>query len=269
MLIRTRRSWELPESAATPENVWMNRRAWLKGAGFAGLWLATSGLVPTAAMAAIGGYPYPRNEAYQLDRALTDEEMATTYTNFYEFGSSKNIWKKTRKMVTDPWAVTIDGMVEAEVTMDAEQLVSAMGGFEERLYRPPLRRGVGDGGSLVRRAAGEYPEGGEAAVGREICAVRDLHGSGRGAGPETGLVPVALCRGADHRGGAERAVLPRHRESMASRCRTRTARRSGLSRRGNTASSRSSRSAGSPSPTSGRSASGRSWRAMNTASGRM
>ena len=76
MVIRTRRSWELPESAATPENVWMNRRAWLKGAGFAGLGLATSGLVLTAAMAAIGGYPYPRNEAYQLDRALTDEEMA-------------------------------------------------------------------------------------------------------------------------------------------------------------------------------------------------
>ena len=50
MLIRTRRNWELPESAATPENVWMNRRAWLKGAGFAGLGLATSGLVPTAAM---------------------------------------------------------------------------------------------------------------------------------------------------------------------------------------------------------------------------
>ena len=81
MLIRTRRSWELPESAATPENVWMNRRAWLKGAGFAGLGLATSGLVPTAAMAAIGGYPYPRNEAYQLDRALTDEELQSQSTS--------------------------------------------------------------------------------------------------------------------------------------------------------------------------------------------
>jgi sulfoxide reductase catalytic subunit YedY len=61
--------------------------------------------------------------------------MATTYTNFYEFGSSKNIWKKTRWLETDPWAVTIDGMVEAEMTLDAEALVSAMGGFEERLYR--------------------------------------------------------------------------------------------------------------------------------------
>ena len=138
MLIRARRSWELPESAATPETVWMNRRDWLKGAGFAGLGLATSGLtagMAPAALAAIGGYPFPRNDAYTLDRTVTDEEMATTYTNFYEFGSSKNIWKKTKRLQTDPWAVTIDGMVETALTLDAEALVSAMGGFEERLYR--------------------------------------------------------------------------------------------------------------------------------------
>ena len=139
MLIKRRRSWELPESAATPESVYMNRREWLKGAGFAGLGLATSGLMAGtmagSALAAIGGYPFPRNEAYTLDRAITDEDLATTYTNFYEFGSSKNIWKKTRKMSADPWAVTIDGMVEQEMTLDAEQLVKAMGGMEERLYR--------------------------------------------------------------------------------------------------------------------------------------
>ena len=139
MLIKQRRSWELPESAATSESVYMNRREWLKAAGFAGLGLATSGLIgggmASTAMAAIGGYPFPRNENYVLDRAITDEEDATTYTNFYEFGSSKNIWKKTRKMQADPWAVTIDGMVEQELTMDAEDLVAAMGGTEERLYR--------------------------------------------------------------------------------------------------------------------------------------
>ena len=135
MLIKRRRSWELPESAATPESVYLNRRALLKGAGFAGLGLATSGLMTRAAMAAIGGYPFPRNDVYGLDRAVTDEDLATTYTNFYEFGSSKNIWKKTRKMSADPWAVTIDGMVETEMTLDAEQLVNAMGGTEERLYR--------------------------------------------------------------------------------------------------------------------------------------
>ncbi|MEK9558801.1 MAG: protein-methionine-sulfoxide reductase catalytic subunit MsrP, partial [Alphaproteobacteria bacterium] len=139
MLIKQRRSWELPESAATSESVYMNRREWLKAAGFAGLGLATSGLIgggmASTAMATIGGYPFPRNEDYVLDRAITNEEDATTYTNFYEFGSSKNIWKKTRKMQADPWAVTIDGMVEQELTMDAEDLVAAMGGTEERLYR--------------------------------------------------------------------------------------------------------------------------------------
>ena len=135
MLIKSRRPWELPESAATSEDIFMNRREWLRAAGFAGLGLAASNLMAGSALAAIGGYPFPQNGAYTLDRALTDEEEATTYTNFYEFGSSKNIWRKTRKMVVDPWAVTIDGMVEEEMTLDAEDLVKAMGGFEERLYR--------------------------------------------------------------------------------------------------------------------------------------
>ena len=55
MLIKQRRSWELPESTATSESVYMNRREWLKAAGFAGLGLATSGLTASTAMAAIGG----------------------------------------------------------------------------------------------------------------------------------------------------------------------------------------------------------------------
>lgn len=139
MLLKSRRSWELPESAATPEDVYMNRRQWLKAAGFTGLGigavLAGNGLMARSALAAIDGYPFPRNDAYELDRAITEEEEATTYTNFYEFGSSKNIWKKTDKMKADPWAVTIDGMVEKEMTIDASDLVKMMGGAEERLYR--------------------------------------------------------------------------------------------------------------------------------------
>ena len=35
MLIKQRRSWELPESAATSESVYINRREWLKAHGFA------------------------------------------------------------------------------------------------------------------------------------------------------------------------------------------------------------------------------------------
>ena len=38
-------------------------------------------------------------------------------------------------METDPWAITIDGMVEEEVTIEAEDLLRKLGGVEERLYR--------------------------------------------------------------------------------------------------------------------------------------
>ena len=34
------------------------------------------------------------NEKYFLPLPYTSEKLATTYTNFYEFGSSKNIWRR-------------------------------------------------------------------------------------------------------------------------------------------------------------------------------
>ena len=145
MLIKSRPSWAIAESEATPEDVYMNRRQWLKGAGFAGLGLAAAmggmgggskaALAASTALGGIGGYPATRNEMFTLDRAITPEDEATTYTNFYEFGSSKNVWRRAQSLVTNPWAVTIDGLVEAEQTIDAKDLVEKMGGLEERLYR--------------------------------------------------------------------------------------------------------------------------------------
>ena len=45
MLIRIPRSWELPESAATPETVWRSRRALLKGLAAGPILAALPGLV--------------------------------------------------------------------------------------------------------------------------------------------------------------------------------------------------------------------------------
>ena len=136
MLIKQRPSWAISENEVTPEAVYMNRRHWLRAAGFTGLGLAgaLAGLGDTA-LAAIDGYPAPQNMAYRLDRDITPEEDATTYTNFYEFGSTKNIYRRAQKLVTDPWAVTIDGLVETEMTLDAATLIARAGGFQERLYR--------------------------------------------------------------------------------------------------------------------------------------
>ena len=137
MPIKLRQNWALPESAVTPEHIYMTRRKWLQAAGFAGAGLAAlfAGGAANPARGAIGPYPAPRNTAYVGGRALTPEDDATTYTNFYEFGSSKNIWRRAQKLSTDPWSVTIDGLVETPMTLDAEDLVRQLGGLEERIYR--------------------------------------------------------------------------------------------------------------------------------------
>ncbi len=146
MLIKSPRRWELPEAAATPESVFRNRRTLLKG-------LATGPLIAAAAPFA-GGlasaraddeaapsedpsahlYPVPRNERYVLDRPLTPESIATTYNNYYEFGSYKEIWDKAQALPIRPWTVTFDGLVEQPATVDIDDLLARMP-LEERLYR--------------------------------------------------------------------------------------------------------------------------------------
>ncbi len=136
MLIRNRLSWELPEREATPESVFLNRRAFL-GAS-AGLIAAAA--LPGRARAATDQvssadlYPVPRNDAYTLDRPITDEQVVTNYNNFYEFGSHKQIARAAQKLQVDPWKVTIDGMVEQKIEIDAHDLMRKMP-MEERLYR--------------------------------------------------------------------------------------------------------------------------------------
>ena len=139
MLIKSYPSWGILENEVTPEHIYTTRREWLRTAGFVGLGVASKargiGLLSNVANAAIIGYPAALNSAYQLDRELTPEVAATTYTNFYEFGSSKNIRLRAQKLVTDPWVITIDGLVETEMQLDASDLVNKIGGLEERLYR--------------------------------------------------------------------------------------------------------------------------------------
>ena len=140
MLIKVPRGWELPESAATPEHVYLNRRAFM-GAVAAGPAVAAASAIlsPTAALAQEDDptadlYPVPRNERYRVERELTDEEVATTYNNFYEFGSHKEIWRAAQDLPIRPWTVTFDGMVEEEQTVDIDTLIRAMP-LEERVYR--------------------------------------------------------------------------------------------------------------------------------------
>ena len=135
MLIRSKRPWELPESLATPEAVYLNRRQWLKGAACA----AGAALLPAAALGEEADpsahlYPVKRNETYTLDRDLTPEDLATTYNNYYEFGSFKSIWREAQALPIRPWMVGIGGMVEQPMEIGIDDLLAKMP-LEERLYR--------------------------------------------------------------------------------------------------------------------------------------
>jgi sulfoxide reductase catalytic subunit YedY len=137
MLIRHRRSWELRESEATPEAIFLGRRELIKAAaagsvllpGVLSSFAAAAGEDPSA-----GLYPAKQNPRYTLDRPLTDEKLATTYNNFYEFGSQKFIADEAQALKIRPWTIRIDGLVEKEMTVDIDDLLKKFP-LEERLYR--------------------------------------------------------------------------------------------------------------------------------------
>jgi methionine sulfoxide reductase catalytic subunit len=145
MLVRIKRGWEIPESQATAESVFHDRRRLLKAAAAGPLLLGGAALLAGCdempAEAAAGSedpsaklYPVARNPDYMLDRPITDESLATTYNNYYEFGSSKNIWQKAQALPLRPWMVTLDGMVEQPMEIDIDGLLAKMP-LEERVYR--------------------------------------------------------------------------------------------------------------------------------------
>ncbi|MGF1475393.1 MAG: protein-methionine-sulfoxide reductase catalytic subunit MsrP [Geminicoccaceae bacterium] len=140
MPVIRRPDWWMPENLATPEHVYVNRRRFLAQAGFGAGALASASLLPFEASAAgeplIAAelYPPERNPAYTVDRPITGEDLATTYNNFYEFGSHKRISEAAQRLELRPWEVVLDGLVEEEIRIDAEELIRKMS-LEERVYR--------------------------------------------------------------------------------------------------------------------------------------
>ncbi|MGH7063469.1 MAG: protein-methionine-sulfoxide reductase catalytic subunit MsrP [Stellaceae bacterium] len=139
MLIRRNRGWELGEKDATPEAVYLGRRALLKAIGM-GSMLAPGLFGAVAAEAAAetdpsaGLYPAKRNPHYTVDRPVTDAKYTENYNNFYEFGSEKEIADDAQALKIRPWTVKIDGMVEKPFTIGIDDLLKKVT-IEERVYR--------------------------------------------------------------------------------------------------------------------------------------
>src|SRR5262245_47300727 len=96
MLIKTKRGWELPESAATPGQAFPARGRLCQAIAAGPILLAAGASLGLRAARAAADpstalYPMAQNPGYKLDRPVTPEADATSYNNYYEFGSSKDV----------------------------------------------------------------------------------------------------------------------------------------------------------------------------------
>ena len=121
------------ENSITPSKVFFEKRETLKKIFL----ISSSVLLPSNYGSAFAKIldNVQKNENFINTRPLTLEKYATTYNNFYEFGSSKNIWRSAQKLETNPWLVSIDGLVEKPLKIEAKELLELMGPIEERIYR--------------------------------------------------------------------------------------------------------------------------------------
>ncbi len=143
MLIRIPPAWQIPGRDATDEATFLTRRRFLEAAA-AGLVVAACGVpavkpeiaakVKLTLPKARPPFPAFRNGHFTLDRPLTDEIVAATYNNFYEFNSEKEVWNRTAAFNPDPWTLEVTGLVAKPMKFDVGAL-GTMFPLEERLYR--------------------------------------------------------------------------------------------------------------------------------------
>ena len=199
MYIKHKRGWELPESSATPEGIYLNRREFAKGLAAGPVLLA----VGAGSFAEMGRaeaedadpsaklYPVKRNETYKLDRTLTPADLVTSYNNYYEFGSSKDIADAAQALPIRPWTVTLDGMVEKPITIGIDDLLAKMP-LEERLYRHRCVEAWSMTVPWSGFAMKALVEFAKPTVERQICPDDQLPESRCRRGPAGELVSLAL-----------------------------------------------------------------------------
>ncbi len=130
-------------SEITPRAAYEGRRRWLQqvaagalGTGLAA-WAARDALAqakPTPPQAALPGARSAVAGALTMDKA-TSRQDATTYNNYYEFGTDKaDPAQHAHTLKPRPWSVVVEGEVKKPKTFDLDELMK-LSPMEERVYR--------------------------------------------------------------------------------------------------------------------------------------
>jgi sulfoxide reductase catalytic subunit YedY len=132
-----------PRLIVTPESVWLQRRQLLQlagisaasgvGLGAGAVWAQTRSpqVQPVVPMAST---PSQVRGARATDKVAPWKD-ATTYNNFYEFGTDKSDpYNEAHRLITSPWQVRVEGLVNKPTTFDIDDL-RRLAPIEERIYR--------------------------------------------------------------------------------------------------------------------------------------
>ena len=133
-------------SEITPQGVYLSRRQWMQtlAAGAAGAAGATGIALPalaqTAPVARPGKLTALPSTRGTLPGALTADKVtpyadASTYNNFYEFGTDKSDPARAAGTLKPrPWTVAVEGEVKKPGNYDLDALLK-LAPMEERIYR--------------------------------------------------------------------------------------------------------------------------------------
>lgn len=127
-----KRATDIPSSEITPEHIYLSRRKFMQaGAALAAApWLAAEAselkFVPVDKAAANGFYS---------SETVTPFSAASSYNNFYEFGTGKeDPAKYAQSLTTAPWQVVVSGACNKPGVYNLEDILASQQ-LEERIYR--------------------------------------------------------------------------------------------------------------------------------------
>ncbi|WP_353861745.1 protein-methionine-sulfoxide reductase catalytic subunit MsrP [Azospirillum formosense] len=133
MLIKVRSASQASENEVTPRGLFLSRRSIMAG-GAAALALGGTGALSGPALAAPFQAPLTVSPKDPKMDAQTPMKSATTYNNFYEFGTDKtDPSENAGTLRTRPWEIAVDGEAGKPATFGIEDLLSFP--LEERVYR--------------------------------------------------------------------------------------------------------------------------------------
>ena len=111
----------LKYSDVTPQNIYLNRRKFVKAMGLTSITLLTS--------------PLSAKQNYSTSAKPNTFDEITNYNNFYEFGTSKtDPAKYAHSLTTSPWAISFEGITQKRKKLDVSEILKGKP-IQERVYR--------------------------------------------------------------------------------------------------------------------------------------